>query len=260
MKRNLMLLIISCKAFIVFSLLFFGFVNLNAQSYDKSYKAVYMENKGGYDIIETGSYKDIIGDSLSRHIIEGFPSLGAELVQELNLAPEDTVTIIRVFSDYFPIGCCEVSIKANNKVYALYIYAYKKDDGSKYEKITFSSLFNRFPIDDVTLGYTDMIMLNVFFHWDWNDIICLLMSNPVISSITCKANRYIVSNDIIKSAVSISNIHSPTAWLMSECYDDYIPDKYLHDIRYESPDSSLNRYLDTYPLKMFYKKKTPLAP
>ena len=154
---------------IIFGIYFLQRIHIAAQTFNKEYDTEY--SFGRFEkLVELKSNKDLIGTPLSQHIITGYPTdkdfskLGGDLVHELNLSPIDTITIIEEHG--ITVGSYDAFIKTNNKIYSLGIDAYDISlDGrrSHLENYYFRSIFTDFPVDQVSIDYSRMIMLNVFF-------------------------------------------------------------------------------------------------
>ncbi|MDE7386777.1 MAG: hypothetical protein K2N28_06520 [Muribaculaceae bacterium] len=106
---------------------------------------------------------------------------------------------------------------------------------------------------------TDMIMLNVFFEWNTDMIKCMMSSTPFITHDHAGgsnlAQRFILQDGLITDYQEIK-FDEASWWFLSDCYSrDSIPTKYLRDLRYDSPDSLITRYLQGVCYDYYYWKR-----
>lgn len=191
---------------------------------------------------DTVTLKNIIGGNFydvydSKKVLSKTIPDRKNLIKLLPLCTSnDTVTVIsrmnwgaKTYSD----------IKFNNMLFSI---TYSRDGQYKLGQI--AKFYN--PVGCAP-GNTDMIMLNVFFEWDSDIVMCMMKSTSFLdfdyAGYYNLFQRFILQDGVITDYQEF-NFNDVFFWFLSDCYSrDSIPTKYLRDLRYDSPDSLITRYL-----------------
>lgn len=210
----------------------------NNSNYFVNFNTIRLKNiigKNFYDVYDT---KGISGEEIfnQNKLMELFPTCTFH----------DTITILSL-RDYRWRGNQQVPyrrysvVKFNDELFCI---LYCNDGQYKRYSIAVSGIYKP---EICYPSNTDMIMLNVVLEWNSDIIKCMLRSSPFAYSdygySDYLAQRFILQDGVITDYQEIK-FDEASWWFLSDCYSrDSIPTKYLRDLRYDSPDSLITRYL-----------------
>ncbi len=241
--------ILLCKTAVLVLLIFTSF---NAHAKVANDTIYTISTDGGFTFSEEVRKSNIIGKKISQVLVSRHPNLSRMVCDSLKIGPNDTVIVVKSYTGHDNMGHCLEIKYGNKKAFVGLRYNWEKGN-SKLDHFIIKPINDR-PLYKGFEGnpyqFTGMIMLNVLFDWNIEDFKCLLESSGK-GIPDREAHKYILKNGKIVEHSSII-FEEHFYWTFQQCYGKgQIPKKYLRDLRYESPDSTIEKYMygpwfDTY--------------
>ena len=227
---------------VVFVLLIFISFNVHARVANDTIYTI--STYDTFNFTEEVRKSNVIGKKISQVLVSRHPNLSRMVCDSLKIGPNDTVIVVKSYTGHDNMGHSADIKYGNKKVFVGLRYNWKKGNSKLdhfiIKPINDPSLYEG--IEQNSYRFTDMIMLNVLFDWNIEDFKCLLKSSGK-GTPDREAHRYILKNGKITEHSSII-FDEHFYWTFQQCYGKgQIPQKYLQDLRYESPDSTIEKYM-----------------
>lgn len=238
-------------------LIFFVLFLMMCASLSPSVKkdTIYVQKESTDIFLEKSTARSkVIGKQFSQVFFKRDPNLSESVCRYLKINPNDTVIVLTTGISTQPFYE-QGFIKYGNtiKFFRYWMSANKWGlrQNARFESCNYANYAGVIDPQKVNWQISEMIMMNVIFNWNIQDIECLIKSSRALrKNMGWNAYRYVLRDNYVTQYSHI-DLGGASNWHLRECYGKQLPKRYLRDLRYET-DSTLEKYMDNWYYKEFY--------